>query len=278
MRSDYLASLKDVAALPPLLTFTFEFLGHYRGKPLDVSKFDITNYDAALSSGEPPLKETQQLLTHLYFLSLKYVPSIVKTWWLELRSRALVSSVESWTEKFISSYIISSSLASVSQWSAEQADPSNPNVGPASENLKVAVNQKAKEIRASYDVDDQTMSIVIRLPDAWPLRQAEVQGVSRVGVDERKWQSWVRGCQGVITFSNNNLTDGLLAFRRNVVGAMKGQTECAICYSIISADKQLPSKRCSTCKNLFHSGCLYRWFKTSNASTCPLCRNPFNYG
>lgn len=32
-----------------------------------------------------------------------------------------------------------------------------------------------------------------------------------------------------------------------------------------------------TCKNLFHSSCLFKWFKTSNASTCPLCRNAFNF-
>jgi E3 ubiquitin-protein ligase listerin len=267
-----------VTALPPLLSFIFDFLGHARGKPVDITKLDVTIFAVAKSSDESPQREMQHLLAHLYYLSLKFVPSLAKTWWLELRSRALVSSVESWTEKFISPHIIASSLASVSQWATEQSDPTNPNASTDAENLKVTVNQKAKEIRASYDVDEQTMAIVIRLPDAWPLRQAEVQGVSRVGVDERKWQSWVRGCQGVITFSNNNLTDGLIAFRRNVVGALKGQTECAICYSIISADKQLPSKRCSTCKNLFNSGCLYRWFKTSNASTCPLCRNPFNYG
>ncbi|KAF2102259.1 RING zinc finger protein-like protein [Rhizodiscina lignyota] len=278
VKIDYLNSLKDIAALLPLLSFTFDFLGHSRGKPFDISKLDITNYDASTPSYDPLEYDTQHFLSHLYYLSLMYAPSLVKTWWLELRSRALVSSVEAWTEKFVSPHIISSSLASVSQWSAEQSDPSNPNVSTGEDNLKISVNQKAKEIRASYDIDEQTMSILIRLPDAWPLRQAEVQGISRVGVDEKKWQSWVRGCQGVITFSNNNLTDGLIAFRRNVIGAMKGQTECAICYSIISADKQLPSKRCSTCKNLFHSGCLYRWFKTSNASTCPLCRNPFNYG
>ena len=81
-----------------------------------------------------------------------------------------------------------------------------------------------------------------------------------------------------VHLQNGSLIDGLSAWRRNVQGALKGQSECAICYSIISSDKQLPNKRCGTCKNLFHSGCLYRWFKSSNSSSCPLCRNPFNYG
>ncbi len=96
---------------------------------------------------------------------------------------------------------------------------------------------------------------------------------------------------------SGSIIDGLTAWRKNVTGALKGQTECkhqyaihlrnitdpcplisgAICYSIIDAHRQLPSKRCPTCKNLFHSGCLVKWFKTSNASTCPLCRNSFNF-
>ncbi|RYP01600.1 hypothetical protein DL764_006166 [Monosporascus ibericus] len=74
-----------------------------------------------------------------------------------------------------------------------------------------------------------------------------------------------------------SIIDGLTAFRRNVLGAMKGQTECAICYSIISSDKRMPDKRCGTCKNLFHRTCLYKWFQSSNQNTCPLCRNPIDY-
>jgi hypothetical protein len=45
------------------------------------------------------------------------------------------------------------------------------------------------------------MAIKIILPDAYPLASAQVVGVSRVAVKEEKWQSWLRNCQGVITFS-----------------------------------------------------------------------------
>jgi hypothetical protein len=83
--------------------------------------------------------------------------------------------------------------------------------------------------------------------------------------------------QGVITFSNGSIIDGLQVFKRNIIGALKGQNECAICYSIISTDKRMPDKKCTTCKNLFHRTCLYKWFQTSNQNTCPLCRNPIDY-
>lgn len=180
--------------------------------------------------------------------------------------------MEIWTERFISPNIVSAALGAVSDW-ANSADNA-----ASDEALTIKVNQRGKEITAGYEVDEQFMTIVIRLPPTYPLAPVLVEGVNRVAVSEQKWQAWLRNCQGVVTFSNGNLVDGLISWRRNVVGALKGQTECAICYSIISADKQLPSKRCSTCKNLFHTSCLYKWFKSSNASSCPLCRNPFNYG
>jgi len=181
-------------------------------------------------------------------------------------------AVSSWTSKYISPLIITESLASVSEWSNTAGSD------PEYENFSVKVSSRSKEVNVSYLVDEQIMAIVVRLPDEYPLQGAKVDGISRVAVDEKRWQSWLRNCQGVITFSNGNLIDGLSSWRKNVTGALKGQTECAICYSIISSDKQLPSKRCGTCKNLFHSSCLFKWFKSSNASSCPLCRNAFNYG
>ena len=118
----------------------------------------------------------------------------------------------------------------------------------------------------------------ITLPPSFPLANATVEGLSRLAVDEKKWQSWLRISQGAITFSNGNLVDGLTTFKRNVEGALKGQSECAICYSIVGPDRKIPDKKCNTCKNLFHGYCLFKWFKTSSSSSCPLCRNSFHYG
>lgn len=172
----------------------------------------------------------------------------------------------------ISPLIIEDSLNSVSEWTTTQ----DPNEERA---LSVKVSPKAAELIASIPVDEESppVAIVITLPSAYPLHPAIVAGKSRVLVDEKKWRSWLLTIQGVIMFSNGNLVDGLLAFRKNVQGALQGQSECAICYSVISTDMQTPNKRCATCKNTFHSVCLFRWFKSSNQSTCPLCRNNFVY-
>ena len=59
----------------------------------------------------------------------------------------------------------------------------------------------SKEVYVNYIVDEQTMAIKVVLPAAYPLASAQVVSVSRVAVKEDKWQSWLRNCQGVITFS-----------------------------------------------------------------------------
>ncbi|KAF1835661.1 hypothetical protein BDW02DRAFT_280086 [Decorospora gaudefroyi] len=269
VKNDYVEHIREGEYLPGLLNFTFDFLGHTHNKPVDVSKLDITRYEADV---EPPKRDLQWLLTHLYFLCLRHIPSLTKSWFISCKSRATVVTLEPWTEKYISPPVIVAALDSVTTWSEEQsaAEPDSP--------FSIKVTPRAREITASYLVDELTMSMRIALPEAFPLANAHIEGINRVAVNDTKWQSWLRTSLGAITIFNGSLIDALTTFKRNVDGALKGQSECAICYSIVGSDRKLPDKRCSTCKNLFHGGCLFKWFKSSSTSSCPLCRNPFNYG
>ena len=99
MKTDYIEHIKEGEYLARLLEFMFDFLGHSRGKPVDVSKIDVTTYTPDI---EAPEKDTQWLLTHLYYLCLKHVPSLTKSWWIDCKSRQKVLAVETWTEKFVS--------------------------------------------------------------------------------------------------------------------------------------------------------------------------------
>ncbi|KAI4714059.1 hypothetical protein J4E89_001509 [Alternaria sp. Ai002NY15] len=268
VKNDYVEHIREGEYLPGLLDFMFDFLGHAHNKPVDVSKLDITTYEADV---EPPKRDLQWLLTHLYFLCLRDVPSLTKTWFKSCKSRAIVVALEPWTEKYVSPPVIVAALNAVNTWSEEQA-ASEPDSAFA-----VKVVNRAREITASYVVDEQTMAIRISLPAAFPLANAHIEGLNRVAVNEQKWQSWLRTSLGAITIFNGSLIDALTTFKRNVDGALKGQIECAICYSIVGSDRKLPDKKCHTCKNLFHGVCLFKWFKSSDAASCPLCRTNFNY-
>ncbi|KAH8804720.1 hypothetical protein F5884DRAFT_796984 [Xylogone sp. PMI_703] len=278
VRNDYTDNLKAGNYLPGLLGFLSDVLGHSSGHPLNLDRagFDaqsICFYDMKLAETETDERNMQWLLINLYYLCLKYTPNLVKNWWIDCKQKQTRIAVEGWTGKFFSPLVIADALDEVTKWAAEQETPSEDD-----KELQVKVSKKSREIYAGYEVDDTEMKIVIRLPEIYPLEGVKVDGVNRVAVSEKKWTSWLMITQGVVTFSNGSITDGLSIFRKNVTGALKGQTECAICYSIISSDKKIPDKRCQTCKNMFHSSCLFKWFATSNQSTCPLCRNTFNYG
>ncbi|OJD26972.1 hypothetical protein ACJ73_01642 [Blastomyces percursus] len=224
VQESYVSNIKENNCLNPLLEFMFDFLQHQHGKLVDASKFDIRSFN--LDESDPPQKETQCMLVHLYYLCLKYLPNLTKVWWTDSKKR-VKGQVEAWTEKYISPLIIEDSLQSVNEWFSAQ------NFGGEDQPLQIKVSHRTAEIIASVDVDEDSppTSVAISLPSTYPLQQAGVEGRARVAVDEKKWRSWLLTIQGVIMFSNGNLIDGLLAFRRNVQGALKGQSECAICYS-----------------------------------------------
>ena len=277
VQADYVATLKEGTYIQDFLTFALNILITSRTRPIDASKFDIETFTPGHS--ETPEHETHHLLIHHYYLSLRHLPTLSKEWWRDTASRSLNIATETWTQKYISPLIITSELSTISAWAPTQATDDQP--------MTVKISPSSREITASIPIDEQTMAIAVRLPPAYPLHRAEVKSIHRVGVVEKKWNSWLINAQGVMNLSSSSggggagegsaLIDGLVAWRKNVSAAMKGQTECAICYSVVSGDRQLPSKRCSTCKNCFHSSCLFRWFKSSNSSSCPLCRNSFNY-
>lgn len=208
VKSDYIENLKEGDYLAGLLDLTYSLLGHVRGRAVDVSKFDVTRYDYTeqeddLSENDiTPERRMQWLLAHLYFLCLSHLPSLTKAHYLNLTSRQTSLAVETWTAKFIAPRVINASLSSVANWASTEAKDD-----PDSENLTVRVAMRTREVNVSYLVDEQTMAIVVRLPETYPLTGARVEGVNRVAVDEKKWQSWLRSCQGVITFSVRCLSE-----------------------------------------------------------------------
>jgi hypothetical protein len=281
IRGDYTEQLKTSDAIGPLMEFTFDVLGHSAANPVNIDKAglteeDIQDYDVKVGDGLPEEKNMQWLLIHIFYLSLKYVPGLFKAWFIDCRSKQTRIAVEPWMTKWFSPIIIRAAIEEVEKWSKSQevADPEE-------NELVVKVNYKQREITASYPIDDggdeQSATLLLQINANFPLGNVTVTGLNRVGCSERTWMSWCRITQGIITISNGSVIDGLSAFRRNVVGALKGHVECAICYSFIAVDKKMPDKRCGTCKNLFHRDCLFKWFNSANQNTCPLCRTRMDF-
>lgn len=99
VRADYVNDIRDSAHLPSLLDFLVEFLRIPSSKPVDASKFDINSFELATDLSSE--SEAQWLLAHLYYLCLRHIPSLTKTWWLDAKKR-VKAPVEAWTQRFVS--------------------------------------------------------------------------------------------------------------------------------------------------------------------------------
>lgn len=99
MQENYVSSIKENDVLIPLLEFTFDFLQQSHQKMVDASKFDIRSFE--LDQSDSQEKEIQWLLVHLYFLCLKYLANMTKSWWIDAKKRTK-GPVEAWTEKYVS--------------------------------------------------------------------------------------------------------------------------------------------------------------------------------
>ncbi|KAI9765177.1 MAG: hypothetical protein M1840_007770 [Geoglossum simile] len=188
VRSCYIEDLKQGDFLSGLLDSTFNFLSR-KGKLIDASRFDIVSYHP--DTEDSAERDSQRLLLNLYFRALVLVPSLVRNWWFQC-PRATRKIVEDFTEKSISPFVIDDALRRVSEWAGYQA---------TSEEKKLQIKVSKREVIAGYEVDEQTMQMSIRFPPAYPLQQAAVEGVNRVGIEEKKWRAWLISTKGVITFS-----------------------------------------------------------------------------
>ncbi|KAI8995888.1 hypothetical protein BC832DRAFT_595820 [Gaertneriomyces semiglobifer] len=272
LKTQYIAHIRNGNILPKLLENLFSLLGvGWSRTPFDPSKFEIDHYEIEGFEITLPLSFSL-LASHLYWRALRHLPSLVRIWWSECKNRQLTIAVESYTEKFFSPILIQGEVSAI-----QNMDKST------FKDLTVKASKSGNEVSAAYTIEDATLELVIRLPSTFPLTQVTVEsgssgggtsaGGRAAGISESKWRAWLLSTTAVIVGQNGSILDAIRIYGRNLALHFEGVEDCAICYSIIGViDRTLPTKQCKTCKHLFHSACLFKWFKTSNQSTCPLCR------
>ncbi|KAJ2723391.1 hypothetical protein GGI07_002666 [Coemansia sp. Benny D115] len=262
--------------------------------------FDWETWAAELAINPASEQLFRVLAHHLFFGVAWAFPSTFRLWWTGLSqgSRAISIAVEQFVTKHISSTIVASEIGRIRSQDGEAKDEgSDDNVEntndsdgydlhvPASKPTAIAkvleeyddatIHAGATQVSLSYTVDESTLEIVVRLPQTYPLALPVFESAKRVAVSEKRWRTWLVSAQALM--ARNKRLDTVCAQLLGNIGAhFAGVEDCAICYSAVGAlDNTLPGKQCKTCKNKFHRMCLFKWFKTSNQSTCPLCRNIF---
>lgn len=267
MRVKLIEELHGLHLTESLLTFIFLVVHLEDDKPADISKLSRSSLAVDFLDGSG---ELLAYASHLYFLALTHIPALVRQWWIDCKDRHLTTAVETFTEKYYSSSLIQRDVELL------QSDQSK--LLLKDDKLSVRVTNGGRDVFTMYEIDDQKMEMAIRLPPNFPLRRVTVEGLQRIGVKDAQWRAWLLASQAVLTAQNGSILDAISLFQRNVSLHFEGVEDCNICFSILSVqDKSLPSKKCQTCKNLFHSSCLFKWFKSSSKSQCPLCRTSFAF-
>ncbi|KAG8079204.1 hypothetical protein GUJ93_ZPchr0007g3891 [Zizania palustris] len=200
----------------------------------------------------------------LYGMMIRLLPSYVRGWFTSLRDRSLSYSIESFTRAWCSPPLLLDEFCQVKD--SLYAD----------DNFSVSVNRLAYEIVATYKKEETGIDLVIRLPNCYPLRHVDVECTRSLGISEVKCRKWLLSLTAFVRNENGAIAEAIHTWKSNFDKEFEGVEECPICYSILhTSNHSLPRLACKTCKHKFHGACLYKWFSTSNKSTCPLCQTPF---
>ncbi|CAL8364746.1 unnamed protein product [Lota lota] len=269
LRVQYSLYLKRSHSLHKLLIHLFKMMPEnpvYPGQSAD-TKDTKTFFTESLSLDVDKTAGVEWELPHLacgvYYSAVQDLPAMVRLWWNSQEKR-VSTAVERFTMRHVSPVLSAQEIASVHA-STQTFD-----------SMTVKARSAAREVIATYSVDDIFIELVIQLPQNHPLGSITVESGRRVGVAVQQWRNWMLQLSTYLTHQNGSIMEGLALWKNNVDKRFEGVEDCMICFSVIhGSNYSLPKKACRTCRKKFHSACLYKWFTSSNKSTCPLCRETF---
>ncbi|KAE8287484.1 E3 ubiquitin-protein ligase listerin [Larimichthys crocea] len=269
LRAHYAQYLKRSCSLNKLLLHLFKLMPEspiYLDQGTE-SKETKTFFTESLPLSVDKSQSVEWELPHLacsvYYSTVQDLPAMVRLWWNSQEKR-VSAAVEKFTIKYVSPVLSSQEISSVHS-STQMFD-----------SMTVKARSAAREVIATYSVDDIFIELVIQLPQNYPLGSITVESGRRVGVAVQQWRNWMLQLSTYLTHQNGSIMEGLALWKNNVDKRFEGIEDCMICFSVIhGSNYSLPKKGCRTCKKKFHSACLYKWFTSSNKSTCPLCRETF---
>ncbi|CAB3410659.1 unnamed protein product [Caenorhabditis bovis] len=212
----------------------------------------------------PSTKFYDKYVANLLFRILSRIPAAARLWYKSLPTNA-ASIVHDTIQRHVSRLLIDYELEKVRMNSDKKKNA----------DLKIRVIPVSGEVVAEYTVDETTMRLTIGLPADWPLTVPSIQ-LDKAIVKSDRAKKWLLQLTAYLFHQNGSTVEGIEMWRKNVDRDVEGAEACCICMMTIhSTTHQMPRVKCRQCKNKFHANCLYKWFESSNQSSCPLCRASF---
>lgn len=257
LRSAFENYLRHSGKMFQLLFLLFE---HYIQ---DTPNFDLQveiEIKQLLRSANPFSK----LCIYFYFIIIKTFPVGVRLWRTDEICRKISQKIDKFTIKYISPILLVHEMNNILKYDKK------------TDGFSIKATKSTFEVVANYEKEELTLSIMIRLPDSYPLKPVEVECIQKAGVKESLLRKWLLSMTTLLLTQDGSILEAILLWKSNLDKHFEGVDVCPICYSLFHAsNRSLPSLACKTCKNKFHSACMYKWIKISHKTDCPLCKTPF---
>jgi hypothetical protein len=220
----------------------------------DIADIDISNL--SLYS----VKDVRFLILHVTYKFMMVFPKLTRNYFSE-QTQSIQNKMNAAVTKIISKAI----------WNEEINSLNTDSLG---KECKLHYIKSTREVEAVVVKDEYEIKLDIKLPQNYPLREAEIITNKNEIFSEQQILKWNLAMTKMISEQNSNLEMAIKFWKANLDKKLEGVSQCMICYSIVHSEKRtIPTQECKTCKNKFHAACLKKWITTSHKSKCPFCQN-----
>jgi hypothetical protein len=222
----------------------------------------VENVDELFSTHDKV--ELSKLAWAVLFRTVEVFPTLAKNWWETSCPNYFREPMREFVEAHVAPELLRRELHRIKTASSFGE-------------MTVKGSLVSREVIALYKQDEFTLSVLIKLPAAFPFRRAEVDCSKTLGVPESRWKRWSLQITQMLNNQGGSLTDALVLWKENVEKEFEGIEPCPVCYSVLHVKThKLPEMQCKTCQNRFHFDCLTQWFRSSGKSACVLCQQPWS--
>lgn len=278
LRAEYAVFLRERSSVEHLMNHAFRLMPHTPTRSVQFplksqwvaqsprAETSVTESYFASSKPELPIgnpgsaEDIQYIACGVYRRCLEVIPALVRQWW-NAQDRKMAAYVDKFTSKNVTPLLCKSELQTVQD-------------GDGIEGITVKARVATREVMAEYQLDEAKIELLITLPENYPLGTISVSSNRRVGINQAQWDRLLLQLSVFLQHQNGSIIEALQLWKKNIDRRFEGAEDCTICYAVVHGTNfQLPRLQCRTCRKKFHSACLYKWFNTSQNSSCPLCRN-----
>eukprot|EP00523_Entomoneis_sp_CCMP467_P017779 CAMPEP_0168804738 /NCGR_PEP_ID=MMETSP0726-20121227/669_1 /TAXON_ID=265536 /ORGANISM="Amphiprora sp., Strain CCMP467" /LENGTH=1807 /DNA_ID=CAMNT_0008856589 /DNA_START=103 /DNA_END=5527 /DNA_ORIENTATION=+ len=218
-RPAFVAYLTRTQAVSSILNFSILFDKNLNEPSKLTHTSQALDLDMVLSSEETV--DVTSLASLVIFGTFETLPSLCRQWYEEAAPKVYVQKVKTLVERQIAPEILKREM--------QRMKEATKNFGE----MNVSGSLMSREVTASYIQDDFTLTVLVRLPPAFPLRSAEVDCSRTLGVPLSRWKRWSLQITLMLNNQGGTLQDALMLWKDNVDKEFDGVEPCPICYSVL---------------------------------------------